>query len=276
MADGYGYDVAGMGFLLSNEFRGMTAEAIYARLQCGPDSSAEDDAEQHFDDLLEAPVADPAEERSLEEKWKTRIAAAATCARQMGKMPRGFEDLLDQFLAPKENPAERLLNLLTTAVKTRTTQLPPSRRYMAYGLLLPSQKRIGGHVVLPLDTSGSMTNEDLQACLGWVQSALDSLDGLTVTILQVDAKVHSVQTFEHGDSLLGDGFRITGRGGTSFEPAFEWVQEKRESEGMQVDALAYLTDMMGTFPEEVPDYPVLWVTKSKTKVPFGDAVRMES
>jgi ribosomal 50S subunit-recycling heat shock protein len=60
-----------------------------------------------------------------------------------------------------------------------------------------------------------------------------------------------------------------GGGGTSFIPVFNWVDEQR----LTPDALVYLTDMKGSFPQHAPSYPVIWgsILKDK-KAPFGEIV----
>jgi predicted metal-dependent peptidase len=60
-----------------------------------------------------------------------------------------------------------------------------------------------------------------------------------------------------------------GGGGTSFIPVFEWIREQ----GIEPDALVYLTDGMGSFPRHAPSYPVIWGNiYPEAKYPFGDVV----
>lgn len=51
---------------------------------------------------------------------------------------------------------------------------------------------------------------------------------------------------------------IIGMGGTCFIPVFERL-EQLQQEGIMVDALIYLTDGCGMYPEKEPDYPVYFV-----------------
>ena len=52
---------------------------------------------------------------------------------------------------------------------------------------------------------------------------------------------------------------LYGFGGTSFIPVFERIEELQKKEMLKIDALIYLTDSMGVFPEKEPDYPVFLV-----------------
>ena len=63
-----------------------------------------------------------------------------------------------------------------------------------------------------------------------------------------------------------------GGGGTDFRPIFNRIGEKR----LPISCLVFMTDTNGTFPEEAPRYPVLWVVKGHgEKVPFGTVVLLD-
>jgi len=92
---------------------------------------------------------------------------------------------------------------------------------------------------------------------------------------------HQKHHHEVNDQRYGDAQDIqhiqkrgsTGGGGTSFVPVFQWIEDK----GLRPDALVYLTDMMGTFPDEPPPYPVIWGSISDPErypAPFGDLVHI--
>jgi predicted metal-dependent peptidase len=38
--------------------------------------------------------------------------------------------------------------------------------------------------------------------------------------------------------------------------------------------LIYFTDAEGSFPNTMPDYPVLWLVKGKHPVPFGQRIQL--
>ena len=63
---------------------------------------------------------------------------------------------------------------------------------------------------------------------------------------------------------------IQGGGGTSFRPPFEWL----ERADRQPDVLIYFTDARGTFPAVEPHYPVLWLVKGSSPVPWGQRIQL--
>jgi predicted metal-dependent peptidase len=63
-----------------------------------------------------------------------------------------------------------------------------------------------------------------------------------------------------------------GGGGTDFRPVFDWIADQP----YQPDALVYLTDGLGAFPQSAPPYPTIWGAIYKgVKYPFGDVVEIE-
>jgi predicted metal-dependent peptidase len=63
---------------------------------------------------------------------------------------------------------------------------------------------------------------------------------------------------------------LQGGGGTNFCPAFEWANREDQAP----DLLAYFTDAEGSFPEIEPTYPVIWLVKGKSTVPFGQRIQL--
>ncbi|NEP47085.1 MAG: hypothetical protein F6K35_51070, partial [Okeania sp. SIO2H7] len=70
--------------------------------------------------------------------------------------------------------------------------------------------------------------------------------------------------------------RPVGGGGTSFIPFFDKVSEHWDWQSTGV--CVYLTDGYGSFPEEPPPLPVLWVVTpgglGLEQFPFGETVRL--
>jgi len=89
-------------------------------------------------------------------------------------------------------------------------------------------------------------------------------------IIWCDAKVHRVdQCDEPSDLNVVRHKGAPGGGGTSFVPVFDEIAKL----GLEPDALVYLTDGMGAFPNQKPSYPVIWGNIWPTSTyPWGDVV----
>ena len=82
-------------------------------------------------------------------------------------------------------------------------------------------------------------------------------------ILQCDTKIQEERWIGPEDELeRPDKVRVFGFGGTSFVPVFERI-EVLEKENRKVDALFYLTDGAGEYPEKKPEYPVYFVMEER-------------
>jgi predicted metal-dependent peptidase len=151
--------------------------------------------------------------------------------------------------------------------------LPPSRRHIWRGMFLPSVGVPGPRlIVCAIDTSGSVGTALARRFLVEVH-ALRSTAQCRLHVVQCDARITQVNTYESWetpDSRLNQ-VEFRGRGGTDFRPVFEWIQKKVLPAEGSPDLLVYLTDAHGTFPDNPPLYPVVWLLPQSAKVttPFG-------
>lgn len=112
-----------------------------------------------------------------------------------------------------------------------------------------------------LDTSGSCSRELIVRFLQETVNILletESLGtGLCCHILQCDNQIQTETAVRNTEELQRyvDEFVITGRGGTDFRPAFEYVQERKScGEWKSLQGLLYFTDGYGIYPKGRPDY----------------------
>jgi predicted metal-dependent peptidase len=82
-------------------------------------------------------------------------------------------------------------------------------------------------------------------------------------VIGCDSVVHEVYTLSLFEEL-GD-LKFTGGGGTDFRPVFKYIEEHKCNPTL----LIFLTDMYGSFPDKEPTYPVVWVSTTEKKAPFG-------
>lgn len=208
------------------------------------------------------------EREELAEQWKNRLAAAAQAARQAGKLSQSMLRWVDGLLAPSLPWRALLARFFAVNQRDDYSWRRPSRR--EGDALLPRLSSEGIDVVAAIDTSGSVTDEELRE----FATELDALKGQVrarITLLACDNRIADAAPweFEPWDTLqLPEG--ITGGGGTDFRPVFDWV----EREGRTPNLLVYFTDAEGDFPKVAPGYPVVWLVKGKGPVPWGERVQL--
>ena len=210
----------------------------------------------------------PAEREELAEQWKNRLAAAAQAARQAGKLSQSMMRWVDGLLAPSLPWRALLARFFAVNQRDDYSWRRPSRR--EGDALLPRLSSEGLEVVAAIDTSGSISDDELREFV----TELDALKGQVrarVTLLACDNHVAEAAPweFEPWDTmqLPAD---IEGGGGTDFRPVFDWVELENRSPNM----LVYFTDAEGDFPKVPPNYPVIWLVKGKGAVPWGERVQL--
>lgn len=119
-------------------------------------------------------------------------------------------------------------------------------------------------VVIAVDVSGSCTDDETMMkfwgetyrCVSqWSRSG----DEGRFLLLQCDAAIQKEEWVEAKDFMeVPEEVFVSGFGGTDFVPVFERLEQLTE-EGCKIDALLYLTDGEGRYPEEQPEYPVYFV-----------------
>ena len=145
----------------------------------------------------------------------------------------------------------------------------PNKRFLHTGLYLPSLNvPTLGTIVVIIDTSGSISQKELDVFAAELHAVLLIYPGTEIKVIYVDAAVANVEDLSINDFNL----HAKGGGGTDFKPGFEYI----EKEGIMPSCALYFTDgYCNSFPEE-PDFPTLWLLTDKANFtpPFGEVIRI--
>lgn len=208
------------------------------------------------------------EKEQLSVQWQQRLAGAAQQAMQAGKLSGALARMVDHLLQPQLPWRMLLARYMTAMARDDYNYSRPSRREGS--AILPSLRSAQIDVVVVVDTSGSISDAEIDEFM----SEIDAIKG------QVKARITLHACDQHLDRdgpwyfETWDEFKkpkqFNGGGGTSFTPIFEWLDQ----EGKQPDLMVYFTDAEGRFPEREPAYPVLWLVKGKSKVPWGQRIQL--
>ena len=124
--------------------------------------------------------------------------------------------------------------------------------------------------MVALDVSGSISDEEIKEFM----SEIDAIKGqlrARINLLACDADLAKdcpwiFESWEEFSSPTS----ITGGGGTDFRPVFDWVEKQDQAP----ELLVYFSDCVGHFPDYTPNYPVIWLVKGNTQVPFGQRIQL--
>ena len=203
------------------------------------------------------------------ERCRERLTAVIQqYQRTRGELPLGVESVVEKVLEPKINWRERLFQFVTNCYGGSRRWLPPSRRHVWQGLYMQSSRQERLDAVVAVDTSGS-TAEDLPRFFAELGGLLNSFGAYRMAVIQCDAEIQQVETFDDLTPFPADyRWKAKGGGGTDFRPVFEYVEKHPE---LEPDLLIYITDGYGAYPEHAPSYPVMWLVTpdGKIDVPWG-------
>jgi len=181
-------------------------------------------------------------------------------------MPGFMQRFVDDLATNKVSWRSVLHEFFNHTSKDDYSWSQPNRMFAAAGMYLPRMwSESMGPIDVVIDTSGSIGKEQLDEFAAEIRAIVTAARPARVRVIYADAAVNHVDTFEQGEELT---FHAYGGGGTDFRPAIKFAAEDPPV------ALVYLTDMYGAFPDQAPEYPVLWCATSHVDGPFGQTVFM--
>lgn len=233
------------------------------------EGDGDNDPLKDFDDGCKS--ADDAYERTQfwkEDDYRTveinNLIGKIDGSNSWGTIPGNVVDTIKDSLKAKFNYKALFQQFRSTIVSSKysKTRMRPNRRwgYDAMG----TKRENTTSMLVAVDTSGSISDKDLQYALGWIQGffsySVESLD-----VIQFDCTLYP-------DSLVSlakrpKKFNVKGRGGTDFDGVFDYVQNKAKK---HYDGVMILTDGYASVPDRkylnnnFGHTRYLWVLNSET------------
>ncbi len=215
-----------------------------------------------------------AKQKALEAYWRNAMQQAVVVARSsnsQGSIPAGIERELGALTQAQLDWRSYLWRYL---VRTPTDFTGFDRRFIGRKLYLEALEGESVQVFVAVDTSGSVCDNEMRLFLSEVRGILNAYPHLDCELYYADAEAYGPYSLDAHSEIP----QPVGGGGTSFVPFFEKVNANRDWHVSGV--CVYLTDGYGTFPDELPALPVLWVVTpgglNLEGFPFGEAVRLLS
>jgi predicted metal-dependent peptidase len=239
--------------LLDEKFRNMDTAQVYKILkqeqEDNPDDGDQGEGEGAGGGLDEhdwegAQEMDADEQRGLAREIDEAIRQGALTA---GKVGSGGNRAIDQLLQPEVNWREVLREFITETCRGNddSTWRQPSRRHLAMGILRPSgiTERVG-ELVIAIDTSGSIGQQELTKCLSEIKGVCDTVRPESVRILYWDTKVCSDELYGDVPNACASLEQLTqttkpaGGGGTMVQCVPDYIQKNN----INAQAVIVLTD----------------------------------
>lgn len=202
----------------------------------------------------------------LEQDMLNKLAEALATSRMAGKDPGGVRTFVDKSLYPEIDwrvVLERFVEPYTDDYDFSRKD----RRFSMSDFFLPD---IGGDKVkisLGIDTSGSISETEIQRYVGEILGMLSSYSSIEITVLAFHSNLYYEKDVQE-EADLEDVLSNLETGGTSFVDTIARAEELGE-------ALIMFTDGYGPFPS-APNIPVLWISYGgNTEYPFGEVTNVD-
>ena len=231
-------------------------------------NASEAELDENLGGASQPPPLTDMESDALSVQWQQRLAGAAQQAMQAGKLSGSMARLVDHLLQPQLPWRMLLARYMTSVARDDFSFARPSRR--EGNAILPSLRSTQVELTVAIDTSGSISEEELEEFI----SEVDAIKGqmrARITLLACDDKLDArgPWTYEAWETftLPED---IQGGGGTNFNPVFDYIRQR----GREPDLLIYFTDAEGEFPVTEAYFDVIWLVKGKASVPWGQRIQL--
>lgn len=253
------------GGLYDTQYANMATEEVYEKIK--KDSPEEHGGSNFMEDLLDPPpgmkasdVASNVTDVIVRAQLQSRIAG-----KDKGEIPNEISRAIDELINPKLPWNQILMRFLTDMVKDDYTWSRPNRRFFPNHYLPSQHSPTIGEVVVAIDTSGSVSLEELTEMLSEVECIRDTFKPEKLTIIDCDYKIHNEFKIKQHDNILD--LKFTGDGGTSFQPVIDYCDERNP------EVLIYFTDLYADDVVPVGDYPVLWIcTSDHSPASMGETI----
>jgi predicted metal-dependent peptidase len=178
-----------------------------------------------------------------------------------GNLPAGVKRLIKDLTKPVVNWRELLEQQIQSTVKDDFSWMRPNRRSWHMDAIMPGMKPgTQIDVCVAIDTSGSISEQDLKDFLSEVKGIMESYDEYKIRVITWDTDVYNPAEYSNENMEDITEYQPGGGGGTDPHCVWEWLKEN----DIEPKKLIMFTDFcfFGWRPDEVKDYcDTVWVIK---------------
>jgi len=205
------------------------------------------------------------EAKEMDNKIDRAIREGAILAGRLGvDLPRAITEMLEPHIDWRREFAD----YVSAACKGKDeyTWRKFNRRMLPNDLFLPTvEDETIGEIVVPIDTSGSIGQKELNEFASELVSIAELVQPEAIRIIWWDTKVHGEQLFTDNYAQIGSMLKPKGGGGTRVSCVSEYINKKK----IKAECVVVFTD--GYLENDVVwniDSPTLWlVTENKHWTP---------
>lgn len=250
--------------LIDARFSGMSSKQVFDILKEEQESeggggSGKDDGGLDEHDWEAAKDMTEEDKKALERDLDQAIRQGLMAQKRAGTGAGGADRELEELMEPRVNWREVLREFVKSTCRAKDTSSwrRVNRRFLSTGVYLPSL--IGekvGHIVIAVDTSGSIGGKEIAEFLSEVKGVAEEVNPEIVDLIYWDSEVAGHETYEASavESMV-ESTKPKGGGGTSPSCVSTYLKDKN----IKPECIVVLTDgYVGDDWGSEWTAPVLW------------------
>jgi len=197
--------------------------------------------------------------------WKKIVASAYNHAKMIGKEPAGIQREFGDLYKPRVNWRAILRRAVASRIPHDFTYARPNRKFITQDVYLPSTTGEKIKILCSIDTSGSISQEELTLYMSELVGIYRSYVEVEFWVLTHDVEVHQailVNTYSIKKLMA---LKPEGGGGTSHHLVYKYIDEKRLNRDTKL--LISFTDGWSDYPDKRPSVNTIFVLAGNHKVP---------
>jgi predicted metal-dependent peptidase len=206
------------------------------------------------------PSVSEEERKKIRDEIKEAMIQAAQAA-GAGNLPANVQRMIKDLTEPQMDWRELLQQQIESVVKSDFSWMRPSRRSWHMDAIMPGM--IPGNrvdVTVAIDTSGSITDNDIKLFLSEVKGIMDAYDDYNINIFCWDTSVHAPAKYSPDNMTDITEYVPGGGGGTDPHCIWNYLKDNE----IEPKKLVVFTDFCfwGWEPRSVEDYcDTVWIIK---------------
>lgn len=168
-----------------------------------------------------------AELQQLEKEWKDKMEEAYVVSKMRGDVPSGIERMIGKLHEQRVSWRTVLLKYIQKTIPYDYTYNFPSKKSISSGVYMPSVVKEGIDVVVAIDTSGSIGQQELRDFISEIIGISKAFTGrVRMRLVTHDVKVYDDLVIQNGNIAKINEMKLHGGGGTSHKIVLEHVNKE--------------------------------------------------